>query len=119
MDKIKLNRAQIRYSGKDRLDITIKSASGWALRLAPTWNMVWSHKQGTISNEEYRQRYFAILDRIEFPLKELLDFGKDGTITFVCYCSDGKFCHTYLLIDYLISTYPEYFDRAKEKKDED
>lgn len=104
MSKIRLNRAQMRYFGDDRLDITVKSAEGWARKLAPTWGMVWGHKHGNISDEEYKEQYIHVL---EIPFDELLEFAKDTrSVTFVCYCADGKFCHTHLLIDYLITQYP-------------
>ena len=35
-----LYTAQMRYSGKDRLDITVKSATGEARLVAPTWGMI-------------------------------------------------------------------------------
>ena len=115
VDKIKLNRAQMRYSGTDRLDITVKSANNWAKRLAPTWGMVWDHKNGSLSDEEYTYRYLHIIDSLGIPIDELLEFGKDSSITFVCYCSDGKFCHTHLLIDYLVDKCPESFEDGRNE----
>lgn len=107
---IKLNRAQMRYSKSDRLDITAKSAEGWVKNLAPTWGLVWGHKNGALTDEQYTESYLHGIDLVGLPLDELLKFGHiHGSITFVCYCPDGKFCHTHLLIDHLLKEYPEVF----------
>jgi uncharacterized protein YeaO (DUF488 family) len=106
-----LNREQIRYSGEDRIDITVKSATNWARNLAPTWDMVWAHKNGKISDKEYTEQYIDLIEKNGIPLNELLEFNK---ITFVCYCPNGKFCHTHLLIDYLLEQYPNLFEDGRK-----
>lgn len=111
---IKLNRAQMRYSEPDRLDITAKSAEGWAKNLAPTWGLVWGHKNGALTDEQYTESYLHSINLVGIPLDELLRFGHiNGSITFVCYCPDGKFCHTHLLIEYLLKECPEIFEDGR------
>lgn len=108
--RVKLNRAQI---GRARgLDVTVKSAKGWAKAFAPTWPMVLDHKAGKLTNAEYTEQYIRILDSIPKggAVRALWNEGqKTGQVTLLCFCKDGAFCHTYLLIDYLTSKYPDYF----------
>jgi len=117
--KIKVKRAQMRYSGADRLDITVKSAQGDARKLTPTWSMVMDHKKGKITDQQYTQQYLARIDSgdcdDQFPFVFLYDFGRkhNNSITFVCYCPDGVFCHTHLLINFLVGTYPHHFEDVR------
>jgi uncharacterized protein YeaO (DUF488 family) len=115
MSKIRLRRAQIRYQQSDRLDVTIKSSRGWARRLAPTWEMVTSVKKGETTEADYTRKYLDLIADRSIPLSELLCFGnsRDGNITFVCYCPNGPFCHTHLLIDYLIAHHPDLFEDGR------
>ena len=109
---ITLKRAQMRYNQSDRLDITIKSAVGFARAFAPTWRMVMEHKKGEITDTQYTAMYSGILAlNAHHYINELEHFAAqhNNNITFVCYCPDGKFCHTHLLIDYLVKHYPAAF----------
>ena len=118
---IKLYRAQITgYKGIGGLDITVKSAKGFARFFAPTWDMVMGHKQGRLTDNQYTFRYTQILARMEngkevIPIKDLCQFGWDHSdaITFLCYCRDGAFCHTYILMDYLIHNWPHLFEKGE------
>lgn len=106
-----LGRAQKRQelNSPGPLDITIKSSTGWAKAFAPTWDMVLAHKKGTMSDEEYTLQYARILDNIPASTWETLHaYGlrMGGHITFICYCPDGAFCHTNLLIDYMTHVRP-------------
>ena len=106
---IKLRRAQYRYDGEDRMDVTAKSAKGYAKWFAPSWQMIFGHKSGTINDETYTKRYMELLDRIpDYVFEELEKWDK---ITFVCFCPDGKFCHTNILIDYLVNKFPDKFEK--------
>lgn len=97
------------------LDITVKGSGGLGRNFAPTWEMVLGHKRGEVSDAEYTKRYFAILDALPVDtFRRLYRFGqKTGEITFLCYCPDGSFCHTYLLMDYLVRKYPTGFTKWK------
>lgn len=119
--RIQLRRAQISYAGPDRLDITVRSATGFARKLAPTWAMVIQHKDRELSDANYTSAY---LERIEppekpwtFPFSDLWQFGTshDDRITFVCFCKDGSFCHTNILIEYLCETFPNFFEDRREE----
>jgi len=116
-----LKRAQIRRGRKTQrgdLDITVKSAEGIGKYLAPTWPMVLGHKDGTLSDEDYEWMYRRILDRNPIKVyRALWKYGKDcgGQITFLCYCPDGVFCHTHLLIDYLLEKFPTGWEDGRGK----
>lgn len=118
--RIALRRAQI-YRTKQGLDITVKSAKGWARKLAPTWKMVLGHKKKEITNEEYTKIYLDKLKKLDdqqkLPILELRDLGIQwgNQVVFLCYCPDGKFCHTHLLIDYLVETYSLFFKDGRIK----
>lgn len=120
--KVILTRGQIGKS-KTGLDITVKSSSGWATDFAPTWDMVAGHKSGVLSNVEYEKLYFDKLSKAEESFKELRELGlkNNNMVKLLCYCSNGKFCHTHLFIDYAVETYPEWFSdgRKSNKKKED
>jgi len=96
--------AHYRYNGPDRMDITVKSAVGIGTVLAPTWDMVMSHKDQTLSDWDYTVKYFSlIVSRMNAPEMEgranrsafnLLTEHKQ--ITLVCFCPSGAFCHRVL-----------------------
>lgn len=99
-------------------DVTVKSAKGLMKKLAPTWAMVMEHKNGTITNEEYAERYIrGILDEVERwdVIHQALDVADD--VTFECYCPDGAFCHTYLLAYYLERVFPDRYVAGTEMGD--
>lgn len=108
-----LRRAQIGKS--EGLDVTVKSAPEWLMPLTPTWHMVWAHKQGRMTDAEYEKSYYQILDRIPMHvITKLVEYarGHSNQITFLCYCRNGAFCHTYLLCSYLARNYSDLFENA-------
>jgi len=111
---IRLTRAAINRTDNG-LDVTRKSGEGLGLVFAPTWDMIRAHKTNTISDGTYTKKYLEILAGIPEDLyAELYRFGAlstqpSGVLTFLCYCRDGKFCHTYLLMNYLIERFPNHF----------
>jgi uncharacterized protein YeaO (DUF488 family) len=124
---IKLNRASIRDMKKHKgcLNVTRQSAQDWAIRLAPTWRMVNKHKRGTISDKKYTELYVEWLngldDRSMFPINHLVDLAEDNDdeqITFICFCKDGKFCHTNILIDWLVANGHGLFRDVRAKDGE-
>jgi len=94
--------AHYRYSGTDRLDITVKSATPPGSVLAPTWEMVKRYKDGTLDQWQYTIKYFAKLvdrmyragDREQKMLDAILTDRK--SLTLVCFCPVGEFCHRIL-----------------------
>lgn len=102
-----LYTAQYRYSGQDRLDITVKGNCPAGRLYAPTWNMVMGMKKGTLSKEEYTKQYYQLLiDRwngngrseMEVLVKITKTQGRDLTV--VCFCPSGTFCHRYLMVNF-------------------
>lgn len=94
--------AQISYRGADGLDITVKSSRGLARAFAPTWEIVLGHKAGTISDEEYVQRYKAMLRRSYVRNRKAWEWLlAQEEVTLLCYCRRGKFCHRLILADIL------------------
>jgi hypothetical protein len=89
--RLKVWTAQYRYSGKDRIDITAKSAVyPWNI-FVPTWEMIFEYK--------YVRKYKVIIDKaFETHSQQLSNLLKsDRTITLVCFCRPGDFCHRVLL----------------------
>lgn len=107
---ILVQRAPIRKNGPYGIDITAKSASGPARYFAPTWDMVMGSKRGQLTWDDYTERYIAILDGVpEFAWKWLKAQANNGVLTVLCYCPDGKQCHTHLLIAYACERFPDDF----------
>jgi len=48
MPTLIIHTAQIRYTGPDKLDITVGSAKGLGRTFAPTWNLVMGYKENKI-----------------------------------------------------------------------
>lgn len=100
-----LYTAQYRYSGKDRLDITVKGNCPSGKLYAPTWNMVKDVKTSNLTEEDYTGLYYNLLiDRWSTHNKEMISLVKlvhDRDITLVCFCPAGAFCHRYLLVKFL------------------
>lgn len=99
---LKVWTAQYRYGGLDRVDITVKSAPyPWNV-FAPTWDMVMEYKK-TSYKEAYVNAYDKIIAKAfmlhEKALWELIH--SDRTITLVCFCRPGDFCHRVLLANHL------------------
>lgn len=113
--KILLNCAPIRRNGVAGVDTTVKSAKGFWKRVAPTWSMVMDHKK-TGNDQAYIALYASILNQGGIELaRQIYREGKrsGGSLTFLCYCANGKFCHTHLLIDWLVKNYPEGFQDGR------
>lgn len=108
--KLKIWTAQYNYSGKDRIDITVKSALYPWSAFAPTWEMVMEYKR--FKDEEiYIKKYKAIIDKaFELHVQRLSVLLKsDRTITLVCFCRSGDFCHRVLLAKHFESLGAIYY----------
>lgn len=95
------------------LDATVKSSKTLGRKFAPTWTMVMGYKSGVLSEEVYTTQYIEKLDKVYWPTV-IEELTKSEHITFLCYCKDDTFCHTYLLIDYLIGHFGDNFKRLEE-----
>jgi len=97
---LKIHTAQYRYSGPNRLDITIKGQDPVGKVFAPTWDMVLAYKKGNLKKASYTLLYSKLMkkSRKENPeiWKKIL---KKKRITFVCFCKAGTFCHRVLLAE--------------------
>jgi len=85
------------------IDVTVKSG---LKAFAPSWDMVMSYKNGTLSEKGYTERYYEMMraswKNQRAAWQKLLDLGKSGkTIVLVCYCPRGDFCHRHLLASML------------------
>ncbi|RMH36692.1 MAG: DUF488 family protein [Nitrospirae bacterium] len=104
-----LKRAQIGKAAG--IDTTVKSASGIWKAFAPTWDMVMGIKHGTLSEAEYRARYAAILERVPAQVWDKLAERDEAIL--LCYCRDGWFCHTHLIIDFAVRNWPDRFQDGR------
>lgn len=100
--------SQYRYSGRDRLDITVAGRCPVGKMWAPTWEMVNSFKAGTLTQEQYSKMYYDLLlkrwhEISDFPdvTLRLVEMVKDRDITLVCFCPAGSFCHRHLMVRWL------------------
>lgn len=86
------------YTGKNRLDITVKGIDPIGSYFAPTWSMVMGYKSGQCSVEEYTRLYEQKMDDCVKNNPEIWSrvLGYDR-ITLVCFCKSGDFCHRILL----------------------
>jgi len=90
--------AQYRYSGPDRLDITVKGNHPIGRIFAPTWKMVMDYKNGKGGEQAYIEAYRTLLnDRFTEMIGSLTWLFQQDEVTFVCFCSPGAFCHRVLL----------------------
>jgi len=96
--------AQYRYSGADRLDITVKGSVYPGNVLAPTWQMVQAIKAGKMTEWDYSVKYFAnIVNRMyqpgragELDRSAIDNIANRQQTTLVCFCPSGQFCHRIL-----------------------
>lgn len=82
------------------LDTTAKSGDK---TFAPTWDMVMGSKNGIITHDQYRERYWDMMkDSVlnnEARWREVMDMD---SVALACYCPSGKFCHRHELRDIFI-----------------
>lgn len=99
---LKVYTAQYRYSGKDRLDITVAGKHAFGMFFAPSWRIVNGLKNNTITEYEYERDYRnMMLDKFhnhKHVWDKLLAMDE---VTLVCFCRPGEFCHRLLLVKYL------------------
>ncbi len=96
---------QLKERNIELIDTTVRTGEKF---LAPTWEIVLSHKDGTISEEEYTATYLDMMRRSYVDNRgQWLSLTRiTHPIAIACYCAymtDGKikFCHRHLLKDIL------------------
>jgi uncharacterized protein YeaO (DUF488 family) len=77
--------------------------------------MVMGHKRGELTNDAYVQAYTEILRRLDRTWWAALEqhFRGQQILTLKCYCRDGAFCHTHLIIEHAVREYPDLFYDAR------
>ena len=97
---LNLRTAHYRYSGNDRLDVTVKGQHQFGKFLAPRWDMVMAVKNhGRNGHPFYIREYSTILNSVpEWVWAKMLN---EERITLVCFCNEHEFCHRNLIIDYM------------------
>lgn len=111
---VTLVRAQLRHPVG--IDTTFKSAVGNAKYFAPTKEMVYRHKgyEGyePLDNREYTRLYLPILQAVPLDIWRWLyreGMAANDRLVLKCYCPEGVFCHTHLMIAYAVYQYPNAF----------
>lgn len=91
--------AQYRYSGADRLDITVKGNHPVGGVFAPTWEMVGRLMKNVPESQLYYVNSYRelIKERLSKDDSALMWVLAQKELTFVCFCSPGAFCHRVLL----------------------
>lgn len=81
------------------VNTTVKSGLQF---LAPRWDMVLGHKDGSVSDEVYTEQYLEMMANniVRYPEKweALLEMEE---LAIACYCRAGAFCHRRLLVGIL------------------
>ena len=104
---VKLSRAQIR-PGVKGVDVTVKSAKGFARSFAPSWAMVMGYKNGTLTEAQYMK----ILNAVSVEAwRWLYAQAVNGEVVLLCFCRNGQFCHTNLIIQFATEKYPKAFSK--------
>ena len=98
--------SRIGYSGRDGLDITVKSASGLGTALAPTWALVGGLKgwrgYEILTPTEYTERYFDLIRaRYRTDTQPFMDILAQKRTVLLCFCRADSFCHRHLAVDIL------------------
>ena len=94
------------YHGPNKLDITVKSG---VKIFAPTWDMVLGYKNGTITKEEYIEKYMQMMRESYKRYKRAWTTLLNGDrVVLCCYCKPGDFCHRLLLAEILEKLGAEY-----------
>lgn len=104
-------------SPKQGFDVTARTK----LPVSPPWWLVNAYKSKKIGEEVYREHYLHHLDKNILDIVKWLDslpeklpiIKETNHLVLKCFCPEGVFCHTHLLINWLLVEFPERFERAK------
>lgn len=95
------------------LDVSRKSGGQLGRRFSPSWDLIMAKKRGQIGWAEFSRRYLdQLLALPEELVSALYEEGlrRGGQLCLLCYCRDGKNCHTLVLIEWLVRQYPGLFE---------
>lgn len=117
--KIELRRGRIPITNLNMIDITVKSARTEYKCFAPTWDLVMSSKRKQITKAQYKERFIKLLNTRNLDcaitnLQQTYITNHSKPIYLCCYCSLDRWCHTDMVIDYLIEKYPNLFCRESQ-----
>ena len=102
------NTSTIRYSGENRLDVSVKSSNEGRI-FAPTWDMVNDVRIGKISEKEYVDLYKQMMRDSYITFKDKwTEFLNKEHLVLCCYCTPLTFCHRYILSDIFMKLGAEY-----------
>lgn len=97
----KIYTSQYRYTGGDRLDITIAGGDPIGKLFAPTWDTVKEYKK-TRDEISYVKKYHTLmLESYRRYRKVWEEVLSRNSVTLVCFCPSYTFCHRLLLAEYL------------------
>lgn len=86
---------KVRDMGLTLFDTTIKSGHK---NVRPTWEIVLGSKGGTITPQQYTDKYLAILDKsLKCNHDWWIDLLHQQKLVLGCYCKPNMFCHRHLL----------------------
>jgi len=111
--------AQYNYDQNDRIDITYKTDDPYFGSIfKPTKHIVFDYKDGHINEETYSKIYHKLMLTSYHKYKDRWhSLMKRPSITFVCYCKAGDFCHRLLLAGYFAKLGAKYKgERTKVSK---
>lgn len=103
---IVLSRAQIKRA--PGVDTTVRANIPY---ISPDWDHVLGYKNGSLSQQDYEKWYLERLSEQKDFVKQYVKNLQQQNIVFLCYCKDGDFCHTHILIDFLVNNWPTEFKR--------
>ena len=72
--------------------------------LAPSRKLLFSYKNNQINEEQFKEEYYKMLNRLDLS-KILTKFNVSDNVILLCYEKTGNFCHRHLLADYLNSNF--------------
>jgi len=94
--------AQYKYEGPDRLDITVANATDYYGKMfAPDWDLVNGYKNGSVSEESYSHYFRNMMnERYRYNSAYMTQYAqRDETVTLVCFCPAGAFCHRVIVAE--------------------
>ena len=112
---LKIYTAQYRYNGPDRVDITYKTEDPFGDIFKPTANLVFAYKENRINEQIYSEHYRQLMLRSYYDNQHRWDsMLMRRSVTFVCYCPAGEFCHRLLLANFFVKLGGQYIRERKE-----
>lgn len=93
----KIFTAQLRYGGKDSLNVTTSGKDPIGKAFAPGWRLVNGIKNNTMSEESYIAEYAPMVKKALNANAGYLKSLKEVTLT--CFCPAGAFCHRVIMAE--------------------